>query len=135
MNSNIAEIFNDLPVGQILTFLGGVVSAMLGYQATRLKAKEEKEATVPAGWRDLTSEMKSWFEDRTEDMEKRIASMEKSERVREGYELYVSDAIAQQRLWGTENQVSIPQIMTFPEWRNKRESYIIDPDAADGAAE
>lgn len=51
----------DVGTGEILGAVVGVLGIWFTYLGVKAKARADKEATLPDGWRNLTSEMRSFL--------------------------------------------------------------------------
>ena len=89
----------------IATIVIGVVGAMLTYLGVKVKAKSDQEASEPASWQSLTTEMKVFFKEQLEERDKRIDALEKREVLRTRYDK-----------WLTGHNFPRPPFLAFDEW-------------------
>lgn len=89
----------------IATIVIGVVGALLTYLGVKVKAKSDQEASEPASWQSLTTEMKVFFKEQLEERDKRIDALEKREVLRASYDK-----------WLTGHNFPRPPFLTFDEW-------------------
>ena len=89
----------------IATIVIGVVGALLTYLGVKVKAKSDQEASEPASWQSLTTEMKAFFKEQLEERDKRIDALEKREVLRTRYDQ-----------WLTGHNFPRPPFLTFDEW-------------------
>src|SRR5699024_1756604 len=66
----------DVGMGEILGGLVGVLGVWFTYLGVKAKARADKEATLPEGWRHLTSEMREFFGEQLEVRDRRIDGLE-----------------------------------------------------------
>ena len=90
---------------EIVTLIIGIVGALLTYLGVKVKAKSDQEASEPASWQSLTTEMKAFFKEQLEERDKRIDALEKREVLRMRYDK-----------WLTVHNFPRPPFLTFDEW-------------------
>lgn len=66
----------DVGMGELLGGLVGALGVWFTYLGVRAKARADKEATLPDGWKNLTSEMRSFFTEQLQQRDERIDRIE-----------------------------------------------------------
>lgn len=66
----------DVGMGEILGGLVGVLGVWFTYLGVKAKARADKEATLPEGWRHLTAEMRDFFGEQLKVRDRRIDGLE-----------------------------------------------------------
>ena len=95
----------------IATIVIGVVGALLTYLGVKVKAKSDQEASEPASWQSLTTEMKAFFKEQLEERDKRIDALEKREVLRMRYDE-----------WLAGHNFPRPPFLTFDEWMSTQDA-------------
>lgn len=70
----------DVGTGEILGAVVGALGIWFTYLGVKAKARADREATLPDGWRNLTSEMRSFFTEQLEQRDERIDRLEEKMR-------------------------------------------------------
>lgn len=66
----------DVGMGEALGGIVGILGVWFTYLGVKAKARADKETTLPEGWKNLTSEMRSFFGEQLEQRDKRIDGLE-----------------------------------------------------------
>lgn len=66
----------DVGTSEVLAAAVGILGAWFTYLGAKSKARASKEATLPEGWRHLTSEMHEFFGEQLEVRDRRIDNLE-----------------------------------------------------------
>lgn len=120
----------------VLTFAGGVIAAILIYLGTRVKAKSDKEASLPDGWKNLTGAMQDFFEAQLEERDRaiaedrvRIAELEARDQERSEYLGWVTRVVRGIEAWAAREGLTLPPppFMSFSEWKADRPPPIRNP--------
>ena len=96
---------------EIVTLIIGIVGALLTYLGVKVKAKSDQEASEPASWQSLTTEMKAFFKEQLEERDKRIDALEKREAYRDAYDRWLSTL-----------SLPRPPFLTFDEWAGQQDA-------------
>lgn len=71
----------DVGTGEALGAIVGALGIWFTYLGVKAKARADKETTLPEGWKNLTSEMRSFFGEQLEQRDKRIDGLEEKVKV------------------------------------------------------
>ena len=96
---------------EIVTLIIGIVGALLTYLGVKVKAKSDQEASEPASWQSLTTEMKAFFKEQLEERDKRIDALERREVLRTRYDKWLST-----------HNFPRPPFLTFDEWMSTQDA-------------
>lgn len=112
-------MLTGLDLSDVLAFSSGIIAAWLAYWATRTKSRDEKEATLPTGWRDLTSEIKAWYALQLDHLENQVVMARSEIEARDGYVFYILGRIEELEEWADGADVEPPEVLSFREWRSR----------------
>lgn len=111
----------DIPP-EFFSFLAVLVPALIGYWGLRTKARMDRqmkfEETTVSQWQPFVGELKDYFQGQIDGLKAEVAQLKLEIQEREDYEAYVTEAILAQRSRLAGMKMTLPKIMTFPEWRH-----------------
>lgn len=111
----------DIPP-EYISMLGVVLSALIGYWGLRTKARMDKEMkaqeTNTLQWQPFVGELRDYFQGQIDELKTEIEELKTDIKERQDYEAYVTEKIYDQRSKLAGLEVSLPRILTFPEWRH-----------------
>lgn len=117
------EMLSSEILSPILVFVGAVVTGLITYFTTKNQVEAEHRSTLPASWRDFNQEIKDWYAEKQAAVEERLCALEEKDRVRQDYDIYISDRIAEISRWSEIHDIRPPEILTFHQWFARRERH------------